>query len=87
MGGTWQQVESSVEDGALLSELALVYAGRVLKKKTVEASGEFVIQSIIEAVKSEQYLPGFARQREHDIELWKIYVELGRDENVQSHNE
>jgi len=85
--GTWQQVESSVEEGTLLSELAFVYAGRVLKKKTVEASGEFVIQSIIEAVKSEQYLPGFARQRERDIELWKIYVELGRDDNVQSHHD
>ncbi len=85
--GQWQQVETTVEEGTLLSELNLTYAGRVIKTKTVRASGEFVIQSIIEAVKADKCLPGLYKQRLTDIELWKIYVELGKDEKTQSHND
>ncbi len=85
--GEWKQTETKVEDGTLISEQTLIYAGRIIKSRQVEASGEFAVQSIVDAVKSEQFFPGFAKQRTKDIELWKIYVELGRDENIQSHND
>lgn len=85
--GQWQQAESTVENGSLISVQKLVYAGRTIKTKQIEASGEFAVQSIIEAVKTEQCFPGFAKQRMEDIELWKIYVELGYDENTVSHHD
>ncbi len=85
--GEWQQMETSVDGGALMSEQRLIYAGRVLKTQRVEAEGEFVIQSIIDAVKTDQCLPNFAKQRSFDIELWKIFVELGRDAETKSHND
>lgn len=85
--GEWQQIETSVENGSLMSQQKLVYAGRVIKTQQVEASGDFIVQSIIEAVKAEQCLPGFAKQRRQDIELWKIYVELGHDASTQTHHD
>ncbi len=32
-------------------------------------------------------MPGFAQKRADEIALWKIYVELGRDEHTQSHHD
>ncbi|MCZ4374024.1 helicase-related protein [Vibrio diazotrophicus] len=85
--GHWAQVEASLDSGVLMSEQQLVYAGRVIKSKSVEASGEFVIQSIVNAVMAEECFAGFAKQRTAEIELWKIYVELGLDEKTKKHND
>ncbi len=85
--GEWRQTETHIEGGSLMSEQKLVCAGRILKTQQVEACGEFVVQSIIEAVKADHCLPGFAKQRTEDIELWKMYVELGCDANTQIHHD
>lgn len=85
--GHWAQVEASLDNGVLMSEQQLIYAGRVIKSKNVEASGEFAIQSIVKAVIAEECFAGFAKQRTAEIELWKIYVELGLDEKTKNHND
>ncbi|MBY7769783.1 helicase-related protein [Vibrio fluvialis] len=85
--GQWQQGETVQQDGVLSTVLNLHYAGRVVASKTVQASGELALKPLVEAVKANECLPGFAERRHYEIEWWKLYVELGLDANAQQHGE
>ena len=78
--GEWRQGESVVQDGVAFSQLELVYAGRVVARKQVEAHGEYALKPILDAVKSGEQLPGLADTLSKQIEHWKLYVELGRSD-------
>ncbi len=74
--GGWKQVSSSAEDGEIISELEYQYAGRVIAKRQENATGGNALLAMVEAVKSEEYLPGFYQQRWQQIEHWKLFVQL-----------
>ncbi len=77
--GEWQQTSSSAEEGEIISELEYQYAGRVIAKRQENATGGNALQAMVEAVKSEKYLPGFYQQRWQQIEHWKLFVQLNPD--------
>lgn len=43
-----------------------------------QAQGELAIKPLLEAVKREELLPGFAKQRHQQIEHWKLYQSLDK---------
>ncbi|WHR51744.1 helicase-related protein [Vibrio furnissii] len=85
--GEWQQGETVQHDGALSTVLTLHYAGRVVASNTVQASGALALKPLVDAVKTNACLPGFAEQRQREIAWWKLYVELGLDAKTQQHDD
>ncbi|MEF1291182.1 helicase-related protein, partial [Vibrio sp. M260118] len=85
--GEWQQGEVAKVDEQPCVALNLVYAGRVIATRWEAAQGELAIQPMIEAVKNNQILPGFAQARHQEIEHWKLYVALGLSESKQNLDE
>lgn len=85
--GEWQQADTVQEQDQLKTILNLVYAGRVVASRTVDASGELALKPLVDAVLAEECLPGFARQRQREIAWWKLYVELGLDANTKQHHD
>ncbi|WED23286.1 DEAD/DEAH box helicase [Vibrio sp. JC009] len=83
--GQWCQGETVVEEGVLYSRLNLIYAGRTLSSKKVMPEGELLLKPIVDAVQSGSIFPGFAEKRAREIQLWKLYVELGLDESCTDH--
>lgn len=79
--GQWQQGDVVTVDDLPYLEMQLIYAGRVVVTKREAALGEFALKPILEAVKANQYLPGFAKRRHQQIEHWKLYVALGLSES------
>ncbi|CAH0540349.1 helicase-related protein [Vibrio marisflavi] len=84
--GEWRQGESIVEGDVALSQLELIYAGRVIAKKNVEAQGEYALKPMLNAVLSGERLPGLAESLTTQIEHWKLYVELGFSE-IKDHED
>ncbi len=80
--GKWQQGDVVMVDDLPYLEMQLIYAGRVVVTKREAALGEFALKPILEAVKANQYLPGFAKLRHQQIEHWKLYVALGLAEGA-----
>ncbi|RTZ16629.1 ATP-dependent RNA helicase [Vibrio aquaticus] len=78
--GEWQQGATIEEDGVHQVEMQLLYAGKVIAKRYEQAKGALAIGPMIDAVKSEKVMPGFAKLRHRQIEHWKIYVSLGLGE-------
>ncbi|MCL9782009.1 DEAD/DEAH box helicase [Vibrio sp. S4M6] len=75
--GEWRQGESVVQDHVSYSQLELVYAGRVIASRQVEAKGSYALKPMLDAVVSEELLPGLAKEISTQIAYWKLYVELG----------
>ncbi|MGF1694572.1 DEAD/DEAH box helicase [Vibrio lamellibrachiae] len=75
--GEWKQGKTQVEAGIAYSQMALHYANRVIAHNRIEATGELANKTILDEVTSGRVLPGFAIKRTEEIELWKLYVELG----------
>lgn len=75
--GEWQQGELVASEDQPMIEMQLIYAGRVIATRLQPAMGELAIKPMLEAVRNEQYLAGFAKQRDKEIEHWKLYVALG----------
>lgn len=71
--GEWVEGDVVSVDDVPHIELSLMYAGRKVACKKEQAQGEFAIKPLLEAVKREELLPGFAKQRHHQIEHWKLY--------------
>ncbi|MFL7865242.1 helicase-related protein [Vibrio cincinnatiensis] len=84
--GEWRQAETESQDGTLLTVLKLYYAGREIAQKQVQAEGELAVKSLLDMVTSEQCFPGFAKQRQQEILLWKLYVDLGLDSATHEHH-
>lgn len=81
--GEWHQGEVVVIEDQTMIEMRLFYAGRVIASCHQAASGELAIQPMLQAVKNEQILAGFAALRHQQIEHWKLYVALGLSEETQ----
>ncbi|NAX19732.1 helicase-related protein [Vibrio sp. V39_P1S14PM300] len=75
--GEWQQGETVYDGEKALSNLELVFAGRIVATRQVAAQGSLAVKPIVEAVMAEELMPGFARHREAEITHWKIYAQLG----------
>jgi hypothetical protein len=75
--GEWEQTETQLIDDVPHVLMQLVYAGKVIATKTEMAKGELAIKPMIEAVKANTIMPGFAKLRAEQIEHWKIYNSLG----------
>lgn len=84
--GEWQQDDVIYENGKLNTRLNLIYAGRKIVSRQVEACGEFAIIPLVEAVKNGDILPGLAQTRMTEIAHWRLYVDLGLDETKTSHH-
>ncbi len=85
--GEWQQGAVVESDGLPMLQMELYYAGRRVASRLEPASGEFAVKPLLEAVKSGNYFPGFAKKRSNQIEHWKLYVALGLDENQKQPQE
>lgn len=83
--GQWQTGETSEVEGKLLTTHNLLYAGRTVATRQMEASGVMAIEPMVEAVKAKLLLPGLARERSEEIALWRLYVELGHDDHTLDH--
>ncbi|MFA0215113.1 helicase-related protein [Vibrio cyclitrophicus] len=81
--GEWQQSETVVNDEGVFTEMALVYAGRTITTKLVEAEGPLSLKPIVDLVVSGAQLPSFAEARTQEIKHWQLYVKLGLDEQTQ----
>ncbi|MEZ9326688.1 helicase-related protein [Vibrio cyclitrophicus] len=81
--GEWQQSETVVNDEGVFTEMALVYAGRTITTKLVEAEGPLSLKPIVDLVVSGAQLPGFAEARTQEVKHWQLYVKLGLDEQTQ----
>ncbi|MEZ8101439.1 helicase-related protein [Vibrio bivalvicida] len=81
--GDWQQGEVTTVDEQPVVEMNLIYAGRVIATRHEIAKGELAIKPMLEAVKNNQLLPGFADIRHKQIEHWKLYLALGKAESVE----
>ncbi|MEF1231471.1 ATP-dependent RNA helicase, partial [Vibrio fortis] len=84
--GEWEQGETVVEgqsdsSGQVFTAMSLVYAGRVIDTKLIEAQGQLSLKPVIDMVVSEQYLQGFAKQRTQEIKHWQLYVRMGLSES------
>ncbi|OIQ26621.1 helicase-related protein [uncultured Vibrio sp.] len=79
--GEWHQGETEVENGQAYSLMTLHYANRVIATKRVSAIGELAHKPLIDEVLAGGLLPNFAEQRIQQINLWKLYVELGLAES------
>ena len=80
--GEWVQGETVVEEqteksGQVYTVMSLVYAGRVIDTKLIEAQGQLSLKPLIDMVLNEQYLAGFAKQRTQEIKHWQLYVRMG----------
>lgn len=83
--GKWQQGETVVEGssdnaGQVFTTMSLIYAGRVIDTKLIEAQGQLSLKPVIDMVLKDQYLEGFARQRTQEIKHWQLYVRMGLSE-------
>jgi len=85
--GSWQEGETQSIDDQMMVEMQLIYAGRVIATRHEAATGELAIKPMLQAVKNEQYLAGFAKQRHQEIEHWKLYVALGLAEHTSDVSE
>lgn len=85
--GSWQEGETQTIDDQMMVEMQLIYAGRVIATRHEAATGELAIKPMLQAVKNEQYLAGFAKQRHQEIEHWKLYVALGLAEQTSDVSE
>lgn len=85
--GSWQEGETQTIDDQMMVEMQLIYAGRVIATRHEAATGELAIKPMLQAVKNEQYLAGFAKQRHQEIEHWKLYVALGLAEHTSDVSE
>ncbi len=74
--GHWVEGEVISVGDVPYIQLHMMYAGREVAYKKALAKGEFAIKSLVEAVKREELLPGFAKQRHQQIEHWKLYHSL-----------
>ncbi|WP_059020584.1 helicase-related protein [Vibrio coralliirubri] len=81
--GEWEQGETVVNDDGVFTEMALVYAGRVITTKLVAAEGQLSLKPIVDLVLNGDQLPGFAKARTQEIKHWQLYVKLGLDEQTQ----
>ncbi len=84
--GDWIQGSTMVTEDAILTQLSLVYAGRTLARKQIEPEGELLLKPLIDAVINQNIFPDLAGKRSKEIDLWRLYVDLGLDENNASHN-
>ncbi len=82
--GEWQQKETHIENGQLVSTLALSYAGRVIAHKQTQAAGT---ETIIHALRVNQIWPEFAQSRTQDIKAWQLFVDLGLTEEAINEQE
>ncbi|MDA9557425.1 helicase-related protein [Vibrio sp.] len=73
----------SIVEGSPLTLLELTYAGRVIATQHVKAEGKLALKPILEAIKSEECLVGFARKRQDEIGHFKLYVALGLHDTVK----
>ncbi len=76
--GDWVEGDVVCVDDVPHIELHMMYAGRKVASKKAQAQGEFAIKPLLEAVKREELLPGFAKQRHQQIEHWKLYQSLDK---------
>ncbi len=74
--GEWQQRDAQQTENGYQVPVELIYAGRVIERRYQAPTGQYAVAAIIEALKSDQLWPGFAKQREREIELWKLYQTL-----------
>ncbi|MGF1742966.1 DEAD/DEAH box helicase [Vibrio profundum] len=84
--GEWQQGETALKNGELLSQLELVYAGRIISTKQVEAQGGLSVKPVLDAVMSGKLLGDFAVVMTRKIDHWRLYVELGYSDVKDHHN-
>lgn len=75
--GEWRQGETLLEDDKIYSRLDLIYAGRKIASKRVQPEGDLLFKPILDAVISEELLPGFASERSQQIAHWCLYNQLG----------
>ncbi|UTT84935.1 DEAD/DEAH box helicase [Vibrio pelagius] len=90
--GEWKQGDTVVEEqadrsGQVYTVMSLVYAGRVIDTKQIEAQGQLSLKPVIDMVVSEQYLRGFAKQRTQEIKHWQLYVRMGLSESHEHSQE
>ncbi len=83
--GEWKQGEVVDVQGEAKVCMELIYAGRKVATRYKELDGKLAIKPLVEAVTSGEKLPGFALKRTHEIDHWKLYVELGLSESHQQH--
>lgn len=93
--GDWVQGETTVVKSGeqssgknqILTEMELRYAGRLLTTRQVMPEGELLLRPIVDAVNRNEWLIGLADERRMEINLWKLYVELGLDAQHSTHGE
>lgn len=71
--GEWAEGNIVLHDDVPHVEMQLMYAGRSVATKIQLAEGEAASKILLEAVKQQQVLPGFAKRRNEEIEHWKLY--------------
>ncbi|WP_341663480.1 helicase-related protein [Vibrio sp.] len=74
--GEWVEGDVVSLDEAPHVEMKLMYAGRNIATKTQLAEGEAASKLLLEAVKRDEVLPGFAKRRNEEIGHWKLYQAL-----------
>lgn len=82
--GQWQQGGTIVESNTIHTEMSLMYAGKIIATRLLEAEGELSLKPIIELVNQGQILPGFAKLRIQEIRYWQLYVALGLSEEIKN---
>lgn len=81
--GEWQQGDTIIKEGCIYSQLTLIYAGRAVATSLVKPEGDLILKPIIDAVIRNKVLPGFAKKRSREIELWCLYGQLGLGESLE----
>lgn len=85
--GEWVQGDTVVEEQTdktdqVYTSMSLIYAGRVIETKLIEAQGQLSLKPLIDMVFNDQYLAGFAKHRTQEIKHWQLYVRMGLSETV-----
>ncbi|MFA0569100.1 helicase-related protein [Vibrio gallaecicus] len=85
--GQWHQGGTIVESNTVHTEMSLMYAGKIIATRLLEAEGELSLKPIIELVNQDLLLPGLAKLRRQEIKYWQLYVALGLSEAVKNTDE
>ena len=85
--GQWHQGGTIVENNTVHTEMSLIYAGKIIATRLLEAEGELSLKPIIELVNQDLLLPGLAKLRRQEIKYWQLYVALGLSEVVKNTDE
>ncbi|WP_117235413.1 helicase-related protein [Vibrio maerlii] len=73
----WENGETAEVDGRRITQQHYIYAGRMISTKQEELTGADILPSLVESIRNEEILPGLYRERDIQIESWKLFCALG----------